>query len=257
MSRSTPRKSRHRHNASSSGPRQVAASDYESDAVYYMEHREAPPSKPPTRDNNELCLSVLRRYQPTIRSLLAVASNAVVYSFLESAGAWEKYGVEGTLFVCDQDPISAPGTGQVLPRVCVFVLNRRSMENLVVDLLRVSDCEMTGELLVFRLDGSDAADSTGGEDAGTGTGEKKVFGIWIHEDESNPRSVYTGLIMNAWQQARQALESYLQSAPEDSVAGNNGVSLSEAAGDATESDALAAGRRISMTDLFGQKNGGG
>lgn len=218
-----------------------------------MENREAPPSKPPIRDNNELSLSVLRRYQPTIRSLLAIAANAVVYTFLESTGGWEKYGVEGTLFVCDQEPIVAPGTGQVLPRVCVFVLNRRSMENLVVDLLRVTDCEVAGELLVFRLEGGDATNSSGGEEGADGN---RVFGIWIHEDESNPRTVYTGVILNAWQQARLALDSYLRAATEAAVGGNNIVATG-ALDDAEASGDSAAGRRLSVRDLFGQKNGGG
>ncbi|GAB1314749.1 mRNA-decapping enzyme 1B [Madurella fahalii] len=253
MSRSTPRKSRHRPNQSSSGPRQVAASDYESDAAQYMENRGMPPSNPPIRDNNELCLSVLRRYQPTIRSLLAIAANAVVYTFLESTGGWDKYGVEGTLFVCDQEPIVAPGTGQVLPRVCVFVLNRRSMDNFVVDLLRVSDCEVAGELLVFRLEDGDAANNNGGEE---GTGGKKVFGIWIHEDESNPRTVYTGVILGAWQQARQALGSYLRAAAEAAVSGNN-TAPTGAQVDTVAGGDSSAGRRLSVTDLFGQKNGGG
>ncbi|KXX78774.1 mRNA-decapping enzyme 1B [Madurella mycetomatis] len=258
MSRSTPRKSRHRHNQSSSGPRQVAASDYESDAAQYMENREVPPPNPPIRDNNELCLSVLRRYQPTIRSLLAIASNAVVYTFLESTGGWEKYGVEGTLFVCDQEPIVAPGTGQVLPRVCVFVLNRRSMDNLVVDLLKVSDCEMAGELLVFRLEGDGTAnDSNSNNNGGEGgTGGKKVFGIWIHEDESNPRTVYTSAILGAWQQARQALESYLRVATEAAIGGDSTATIGAQA-DAAARDDSAAGRRISVTDLFEQKNTGG
>jgi hypothetical protein len=247
MSRSTPRKSRHRHHASNSGPRQVAASDYESDAAQYLENRDAtapPPNPQPARDNTELSLRVLRRYQPAVRSILAIAANAVAYNFLEATQGWEKHGAEGTMFVCEQEPVVAP-TGQVLPRVCVFVLNRRSMENLEVDLLRVTDCEVVGELIVFRLEDDGAGNNNQGEE---GTGGKKILGLWIHADESNTREVHASLILGAWQQGRQALEAYVQAVQAGAL--DNGAFASEEA--RTDS---AAGKRLSITELFGKKNG--
>ncbi|KAK4096921.1 PH domain-like protein [Parathielavia hyrcaniae] len=238
MSRANPRKSRHRHQASNSGPRQAAAaaSDYDSDAAQYLENREAT-NPQPARDNTELSLRVLRRYQPSIRSILAIAANAVAYTFLESTQGWEKHGAEGTLFVCDQEPIVAP-SGQVLPRACVFVLNRRSMENLKVDLLRVTDCEVVGELIVFRLEDDNAGNTNNqGEEAGAG---KKILGLWIHADESNTREVHASLILGSWQQCRQALEAYIQSA-------TAGTSLGDGAPPATEEarpDSAAARKRL-------------
>ncbi|AEO56644.1 hypothetical protein MYCTH_2138386 [Thermothelomyces thermophilus ATCC 42464] len=208
MSRSTPRKARHRHHASNSGPRQVVASDYESDAAQYMENRESLPSSnpQPARDNTELSLRVLRRYQPSIRSILSIAANAVAYNFLESTQGWEKHGAEGTMFVCEQEPFVSH-TGEVVPRVCVFVLNRRSMENLEIDLLRVTDCEVVGELIVFRLEDDATGTNIQGEE---GAAAKKILGLWIHADETNTREVHASLILGAWQQGRQALGSYLQ-----------------------------------------------
>jgi hypothetical protein len=244
MSRSTPRKSRHRHHASNSGPRQVAASDYESDAAQYLENREAT-NPQPARDNTELSLRVLRRYQPSVRSILAIAANAVAYTFLEATQGWEKHGAEGTMFVCELEPVVAP-TGQVLPRVSVFVLNRRSMENLEVDLLRVTDCEVVGELIVFRLEDDAAGNNNQGEEGAAG---KKILGLWIHADESNTREVHASLILGAWQQGRQALEAYVQ-AVQAGAANNGGASAPEETG--TDS---AAGKRLSITELFGKKNG--
>ncbi|KAK3308378.1 uncharacterized protein B0T15DRAFT_392495 [Chaetomium strumarium] len=233
MSRPTPRKARHRHHASNSGPRQVNASDYESDTAQYMENREqmaAAPNPEPARDNTELSLRVLRRYQPSIRSILAIAANAVSYTFLEATQGWEKHGIEGTMFVCEQEPIVTP-TGQELPRVCVFVLNRRSMDNLVLDLLRVTDFEVVEELMVFRFeDDAGTNNSQGAEDGSAG---KKIIGLWIHADESNTREVHASLILNAWQQGRQAFDAYIQAAT---------AGISGGFGPGAESSAAAASR---------------
>ncbi|KAL2152268.1 hypothetical protein VTH82DRAFT_5452 [Thermothelomyces myriococcoides] len=258
MSRSTPRKSRHRHHASNSGPRQVAASDYESDAAQYMENRESlpPSSNPqPARDNTELSLRVLRRYQPSIRTILSIAANAVAYSFLESTQGWEKHGCEGTMFVCEQEPFVAH-TGEVVPRVCVFVLNRRSMENLVIDLLRVTDCEVVGELIVFRLEDDVAGTNNNnnniqGEEGAAAS--RKILGLWIHADETNTREVHARLILGAWQQGRQALSSYLQAMT--AMAPGNGTFASDVQASVTLGDSSAAGKRLSVSELFGKKIG--
>jgi len=247
MSRSTPRKARHRQHPSTSGPRQVAASDYESDAAQYLENRDQgpPPTNPnPPRDNTELSLRVLRRYQPAVRSIVAIAANAVAYNFSDATQGWEKHGAEGTMFICEQEPIVAP-TGHVLPRACVFVLNRRSMENLTIDLLSVTDCEVAGELIVFRLEDATAAANNHGDDAAG----KKVLGLWIHADETNTREVHAALITAAWQQGRQALETYIQAAT---------AAAMESSGFAAEPrHESPAGKRLSITDLFGKNNGAG
>lgn len=251
MSRSTPRKSRHRQHASNSGPRQVAASDYESDAAQYLENRDmAAPSNPhPPRDNNELSLRVLRRYQPTVRSIIAIAANAVAYNFLEATQGWEKHGAEGTMFICEHEPIVAP-TGQILPRASVFVLNRRSMDNLAIDLLNVTDCEVVGELIVFRLDDVAAGGNNQGEEGAAG---KKIIGLWLHADESNTREVHASLITGAWQQGRQALDAYIQAATAGVL--DNGTFAPEQQGAGAGTSDTGAGKRLSMTELFGNKNG--
>ncbi|KAL2118018.1 hypothetical protein VTJ04DRAFT_7678 [Mycothermus thermophilus] len=240
MGRSTPRKSRQR----GSGPRQVAQSDYESDTAQYLEQREADAAASgantnpqPARDNTELSLRVLRRYRPTIQSILAVAANAVAYHFLESTQAWEKHGVEGTLFVCNQDPVVTP-IGHALPHICIFILNRRSMDNLIIDLLNVTDCEVVGELIVFRLaDEAVNGNSAAGDDDGA---SKKIIGLWLHNDQSNTRELHANLITAAWQQARQAFDAYLQAATAAAIA-NNGVSGGSDYG---------GGKRLSASDLY-------
>ncbi|KAK4139795.1 uncharacterized protein C8A04DRAFT_40431 [Dichotomopilus funicola] len=249
MSRQTPRKSRHRHHGSSGGPRQIPASDYESDAAQYMENNQHNQHSqlPPARDNNELSLRVLRRYQPGVRSIMAIAANAVAYTFSETTQGWEKHGAEGTMFVCEQEPVIAP-TSQVLPRVCVFVLNRRSMENLVIDLLRVTDCEVVGELIVFRLeDDSNNNTSNGNHQAGGGVEEgpkKKILGLWIHADESNTREMHATLILAAWQEGRLAFDAYIQAATAG-IVDNSGYTPEPQSVDVAGHES-PAGKRLSM-----------
>jgi len=261
MSRSTPRKSRHRQNLSNGGPRQIGASDYESDAQQYMEARDVPHLVPlPSRTNTDLNLSALRRHLPGIQSILSIAANAVVYTFSDVGQNWEKHGVEGTMFVCEQAPI-VTASGQALPRVCVFVLNRRGLDNLSVDLVRVSDCEMADELIIFRLEDDDASDSNGGSTEGSAG--KEVIGIWIHADEDDTREANSAIIRGAWQQARLALNTLIAAAAAEAeqlaeqTDADDGGALADAHLDIPEKSGPIVGRRISITDLFGQRNGAG
>lgn len=219
-----------------------------------METRDSVPhlAHLPTRTNTDLNLNVLRRYLPGIRSILSIAANAVVYTFVEASQGWEKHGVEGTMFVCEQDPI-VTATGQALPRVSVFVLNRRGLDNLVMDLWKVSDCEMADELIIFRLE----------EDAEQirATGAQEVFGIWIHADEDDTREANTTIIRGAWQQARLALNTLREAAEADQAGDQTDVDDGGARADSQpqepEPSGAAVGRRISISELFGQRNGAG
>jgi hypothetical protein len=233
MSRTTPRKSRHRHQSSGGGPRTVAASDYESDAAHYMEARDLrPPTQVPHRTNTELNLSVLRRYLPSIRSIVSIAANAVVYN-ISPAQSWEKSGVEGTLFVCEQEP--AVVSGHPVPRACVFVLNRRGLDNLVVELCHASVCEVAGEFIIFNVENNPRvvgsnADPESGDDT-------RVIGIWIHADKHDTREVNIATIQDAWRQSRMVTARNALETPEEEVGRDD------------------TGRRLSITELFGQSNG--
>ncbi|KAK4168998.1 hypothetical protein QBC43DRAFT_252481 [Cladorrhinum sp. PSN259] len=201
MSRPTPRKSRHRPQPSS-GRQQIQASDYESDTAYYMETRDMAPQPPSqTRSDMEINLSVLRRHDPTIVSILAIAANAVIYTFLETTGGWDKHGVEGTMFVCEQQPLVGP-LRQPRPQACVFILNRRGMNNLVLDLSRVINCEVAEELLVLRLEEGYSPDGSGVDDGNTSG--MKVLGIWMHSDDTRPRETNMEMIQTAWLEVRKA-----------------------------------------------------
>lgn len=144
----------------------------------------APPSG---RTNTELNLSVLQRYLPSIHTILSIAANAVIYTFDPTDGSWDKAGIEGTMFVCAQSPLPTDSTRQ--PRACVFVLSRRSLENLVVDLACVSHVEIQDDLIILRVDG----------EAGQA---EKVLGIWIHNDREEVRAVNATVITDSWKIAR-------------------------------------------------------
>lgn len=275
----TPRKSRQRHHPSGSGPsgpRQIAASDYESDAVQYMESRDEPAvAHRLSRTNTDLNVSVLSRYLPGVRSILSIAASATVYLFSETEG-WEKCGVEGTMFVVEREPLVTP-TGHSLTQVSVFVLNRRALENLVVDLVKVTDCELAEELIIFRLEEDDENNNTAASAAtqnspgsqptqgAAATAANKVIGIWIHADEEHTREVNMGVIRASWQQARASWNELVQAVAEEQAqmddeggillqtpVAETGPGLPEGAG-----AGLSAGRRLSITDLFGHRNGNG
>ncbi|OAA51914.1 Dcp1-like decapping [Metarhizium rileyi] len=211
MSRQTPRKARHARQPSNLIP---AVSDYESDAAAIH----AAYAPPPPRTNTELNSSVLQRYLPSIQAILSIAANAVVYTFDSETASWDKSGIEGTMFVCAQSPL--PESHQ--PRACVFVLNRRALDNLVVDLAKVSHVEIAGELVILKVEG----DSEGGD---------KVIGLWIHNDKDETREINGATIQESWKVARTG------ATPEEHP---------PEGGPAVQ----AIGRQLALSDLFGQQN---
>jgi hypothetical protein len=210
----TPRKPRGRPQGHHRNSSLLPASDYESDIpnTYTTAH-----VAPPTRTNTELNISVLRRYNPSIRSILSIAANAVVYIFTPSTEQWEKSGVEGTLFVCDQELTATSGEDSY----CIVVFNRRGLENLILDLGQMQDVELTAELLTLRF-------------SEHGDGAPKVMGIWIHADKDDTRELNASLIQQCWERARASGMERGNMIP-DTV---------------QEPESVAMGRRISLRDLF-------
>jgi len=237
MSRPTPRK-RHRQNPSvggSGGHRAIPASDYESDAAQYMAARDVLPSAQiPQRTNTELNLSVLRRWQPDIRSIVSIAASAVVYKFTPATETWEKSGEEGTLFVCEQEPLVVGG--RAFPRACIFILNRKGLDNVIVELAEATDCDFTEELLIFKLENRWAGEAGAGDYQGP-----RVLGLWIHADRDDTQQVNADIIQQSWRQIRESLAAAAATAP-PAVSPRQ-----ESYGSAMQ----AAGRRLSISDLFG------
>ena len=122
-----------------------------------------PPPTLPTRTNSQLNLLVLRRHYPSTASILSLAPYAVLYAFNSASSAWEKSGIEGTLFVCS---LTSP-MGVAQERYAVTILNRRGLENFWLELTRGEEVEVTEEYVILQ----------GGEGE-----EGKVYGLWIFEE---------------------------------------------------------------------------
>lgn len=91
-------------------------------------------------------LRVLRRYDPAICSYAAMSQNVFVYEWdeeSEAKGEWGDERFKGPLFVCDQLPDQS--TGSPPARACLFVLNRTTPQNFVLDLTKVVDCRQNSE----------------------------------------------------------------------------------------------------------------
>ncbi|KAL8926101.1 MAG: hypothetical protein Q9172_001929 [Xanthocarpia lactea] len=128
-----------------------------------------PPAQdiPPQRTNAELNLSVLQRHLPSITTIISIAPYAVVYIFtstLQNGPAWEKSGIEGTLFVCQQTPDERDGT----ERYSVVVLNRKGLNDFICPLSGDIDFE-AGYIILH---------STNTEE-----GEENIWGLWIFEED--------------------------------------------------------------------------
>ncbi|KAF4547955.1 Dcp1-like decapping family-like protein [Elsinoe fawcettii] len=159
-----PRKPRRR-------PQQIIeASDYDSEQPTDYPSAPSHNQAPPTRTNEELNLAVLRRHSPSVSQILSVAGFACVYRFAPDTQTWVKTGVEGALFVCELLPIvptGAAGTnGGLVERYGVVVLNRKGLNNFVVELRSQGDVDVDEEYVILQVGE--------GEDV-----EEGIYGLWI------------------------------------------------------------------------------
>ncbi|KAL8692250.1 MAG: hypothetical protein Q9218_002684 [Villophora microphyllina] len=121
------------------------------------------PSGSMQKTNSELNLSVLQRHLHSITAILTVAHYAVVYAFSPSAQNWEKSGIEGTLFVCQQSPAANS------ERYAVVVLNRKGLNDFICPLS--GDIDFESGYIILRSTGDN--------------GDDNVWGLWIFEEEGN------------------------------------------------------------------------
>ncbi|KAI1774230.1 PH domain-like protein [Hypoxylon cercidicola] len=240
---------------------QLAASntsDYESDTAHYMASH--PPGPPPAalaaRTNTELNLGVLRRYRPGVASILSIAANAVVYVFNTTSSKWDKASLEGTLFICAQQrddensDDDADGTDDGL----LFILNRKNLTNLALDLRAVADYELATDLLIFRLEEESVVVPMESREPV----RPKVLGLWIHAESDQDRSTSSALIYELWTKARAAgLEQGETTQDETTSASQSSASPAEGQGAGTAPmGAHGGGRQVSLNELFGRSQNG-
>ncbi|KAI1138545.1 PH domain-like protein [Hypoxylon sp. FL0543] len=239
----------------------ASTSDYESDMANYMASQPPPPTAAvlAARTNTELNLSVLRRYRPSITSILSIAANAVVYAFTPPA-KWEKSSMEGTLFICaqrdnDEDDEDADDDADDAGAAngCLFILNRRGLQNFTFDLSAVANLEPADELLIFKLEEETAVvPMENGESA-----RPNVLGLWVYAADERDRNLNTALIKEMWTKARAA-----RGERESAATTTDGPSSTTASSSPSDDDGVAApamhqtGRQVSMTELFGRSQNG-
>ena len=234
-----PRKKNTR--AAQLNPQPTTASDYDTDNL--TDATASAMAAPPVRSNNELNLLVLRRYVPQIDNIISIAPFAVVYLFSPESQGWEKCGIEGTLFVCQ---LHTPHPGGH-PRYNVVILNRKSLDNFVTELVSGEDIEITEEYVILQVVGED--------------GTPNIYGLWIFSDDQeqvNTREAVANAIQECAMRVEQGRE----------MGGENGHGQEQAFGmdgamDAPEEAAPApmqppdGGKQIDLMTLFGKSGGSG
>ena len=105
----------------------------------------------------------------------------------------------------------------------VVVLNKKALENMIVDLMDVKDVEMTDEFLILRWWDKEL-------------GRDKVVGVYIHPDKEDTREVNCLMIKQKWEVLREEGASAL---------GVDGAVFEESDGAHP-----FAGRQIDVNQLF-------
>ena len=147
-------------------PQQVVSDYDETDTAAFTDNAAANIAPPPSRTNTELNLLVLRRYCPDVERIVQIAPFAVVYSFSPDTQGWEKIGTEGTLFVCQL-------AGANYSRYSVIILNRKSLDNFIVELVSAENVEITDSYVILQSPNDD--------------GVEQIYGLWIFsEDDVQP-----------------------------------------------------------------------
>ncbi|OQE40259.1 hypothetical protein PENCOP_c006G03890 [Penicillium coprophilum] len=243
----------------------VNITDYESDAPYYSDMQQQP--APPLRSNEDLNLSVIRRHKPSVTSILSLAPYAVVYIFSPTTKQWEKNGVEGTLFVCQE---TQGGLGE--ERYTAFVLNRRGLNNFDLPLTDRENVEITDDYVILKAEESPQGESGQNGIADplhpqnvpnnqTATNNVRIYGLWIYS-EPPPNSTAESRTINAQmilECATHAGESLKLARERLEAMRQNSLHLAAAAAStkAPPMEEIQAGvpmgRQISLKDLFGQQ----
>ncbi|KAK5166291.1 uncharacterized protein LTR77_008552 [Saxophila tyrrhenica] len=216
-------------------PHAQPVQDYETDtdAALTSGPMAAPP---PNRTNTQLNFSVLRRYVPDVERIISIAPFAVVYTFSPDSQQWEKSGVEGTLFVCQ---LSASPN----PRYNVVILNRKSLDNFITELVSEDDIEITEQYVILQV--------LGENDVPT------IYGLWIFSDEGegvhSTREIVAHSIQECAMRAAHANLAAAEESQEDYEAsapyGFDGTSDGHAENNAPQPK--ESGQSIDLLSLFG------
>ena len=267
----TPKKAhRASHQRNSSNLRQI--SDYDTDTAALTDTGFSQPPPPPSRTNDELNLTVLRRHNPSIIRILSIAPYAVVYKFSAASSTWDKRGIEGTLFVVQLSSeelkykhISPSDNRDVaIARFGVVVLNRRGLDNFEAELRCAEDVEVTEEYVILQVRNVFSERDEDDHEKSEQEQTPDIIGLWIFS-EPPPSSTAQARVLNAQviqecakeaKISRRLVEEALEQAKQRQEAqSTNGHSRGVVREDPSPDDALDApmARQLSLRQLFGQQ----
>jgi Dcp1-like decapping family len=215
-------------------------SDYESDTPAYLSDY---PTKPPpaTRTNDELNLSVIKRYNPEVVSILSIAPYSVIYDFAPlPEPAWSKTGIEGSLFICELKP-GVYGED----RYIALVLNRRGLDNFEAELREGDNAgvEFADPFVIVSFKDGHAQKINGififSEGVGTSTEQTRTLNVELMKQ----LAIQSGL-------SRKAAEAAAAQATANHTIGH--MREAESAVDSAQAGA-PMDRQISLQELFGQQ----
>jgi hypothetical protein len=208
-------------------PQQIPITNYDSmDSTYYYSDTPQPPPQAPAQEpsklsNEELNISVLRRHNPAVTSILSLAPYVVVYTFNPATQQWEKNGIEGTMFICQ---LTQGSYGE--ERYSVFVLNRRGLNNFDILLTDGENVQITDEFVILKSEKEES---------------DEIIGLWIFS-EPPPNSTAETRKINA--------EVIKECATH---AGKSLALAKESLAAQQQQQSVPMGRQISLKELFGQQ----
>lgn len=208
-------------------PQQVPIINYDSmDNTYYYSDTPQPQPAPAAQEprklsNEELNISVLRRHNPAVTSILSLAPYVVVYTFNRATQQWEKNGIEGTMFICQ---LTQGSYGE--ERYSVFVLNRRGLNNFDILLTDGENVQITDEFLILKSEKEEESE--------------EIIGLWIFS-EPPPNSTAETRKINA------------EVIKECATHAGKSLELAKERQAAQQQQSVPMGRQISLKELFGQQ----
>jgi hypothetical protein len=179
----------------------------QSDMEFEVPQMQLPQTMSFSQTNDELNLRVLRGYDPSIISIVYIASYAVLYVFSPETQGWEKAGVEGTLFTVHKQP-SPMGED----RFGVIILNRRGMDNFSAELFNEEDIDITEEYVILKVEEQ----------------ETQIYGLWIFSEPppsstANAREINAQIILQCAKQAHESRKKAAQRAAEQLPQDGSGI----------------------------------
>lgn len=139
--------------------------------------------------------------------------------------------MNGTMFICELNH----GEGY-----CVIVLNKKGLDNLVIDVVDMLEVEITTEFLIVRF--TDHA-----------VGEERALGFYIHDAPVGTRERHSKLIKEFWEKvmqqnggAQSEVEILEDLVVEERVATHPSSQVPE------RRLSISEGQRLSLSDLFRQ-----